>query len=156
MSWKRNAWDVGIRLVATSARRSPRTARALTRALGALTLRIQGGRPKVGAADVGAEWQRMFPSPKMVPLRGVDEATQTVRAELHSPCPLRGTGDVEACHRMMEYDRRLLERIGGQLVVLASQAEPGRTFCEVAIRPVGVGTEDLEPAHVRVRRLPVV
>ena len=93
----------------------------------------------------------------MVPIREVDEATRTVRAEIRSPCPLRGSGDVEACHRMMEYDRRLLERIGGQLVVLASQAEPGRTFCEVAIRPADAPVDDLEAAHVRVRRaLPVV
>jgi len=157
MSWKRRLWDIGIPIVASNARRRPRVSRALTRALAVLTLAIQRGRPRRGAARVGDEWQRMFPNPEMVPIREVDERTETVRAEIRSPCPLRGTGDVDACHRMMEYDRRMLERIGGQLVVLASQAEPGRTFCEVAIRPAGVSVDDLEAAHVRVRRtLPVV
>lgn len=113
------------------------------------TLAIRGGRRQNDVRAVGNEWQRMFPSGKMVPIVGVDDTT--VRAEIHANCPLRGTGDTAACYRMMEYDRRLLERIGGQLVVLRSQAEPGRTHCEVAIRVASAPVADLVPAHRLVR-----
>jgi hypothetical protein len=37
------------------------------------------------------------------------------------------------------------------LVVLASQAQPGRTVCEIAIRPEGLTSDDLVPAHRLVR-----
>jgi hypothetical protein len=52
---------------------------------------------------------------------------------------------------MMAFDRGLLAPIGGQLVVLDSQAEPGCTTCRVAIRPVDVDATDLVPAHLRAR-----
>ena len=71
----------------------------------------------------------------------------TVYAEIHTPCPLRGSGDLHACHRMMEYDRRVLEHAGGQFVVLDSQASPGRSHCRVAMRLQGAGIDDLPPAH---------
>jgi hypothetical protein len=49
----------------------------------------------------------------------------------------------------MEYDRKMLERIGGQLVVLRSQAEPGVEVCQVAIRKADVSMDELVPAHIR-------
>jgi hypothetical protein len=52
---------------------------------------------------------------------------------------------------MMEYDRKMLERIGGQLVVLRSQAEPGVEVCQLGIRKVDVPVDDLVPAHVRTK-----
>ncbi|MEM9461892.1 MAG: hypothetical protein AAGF11_47475 [Myxococcota bacterium] len=144
--WERVAWDRGIGVVASLARSSRhRVTRWLTRSLAVFTLAVRGGRRKNDVRAVGNEWQRMFPSGKMVPIVGIDDTT--VRAEIHTKCPLRGTGDTAACYRMMEYDRRLLERIGGQLVVLRSQAEPGRTHCEVAIRVAGAPVADLIPAH---------
>lgn len=144
-------------IVAWAARRHPALARALLRGLGTFTLAVQRGREQQDLAAVGREWQRMFPSRATVPITRIDEATGTVHAEVRVSCPLRGTGDTEACFRMMEYDRRMLERIGGQLVVLRSQAEPGRTHCEVALRQRGRSVDDLLPAHVRTgRRLPVV
>lgn len=147
--WKKIAFETGLQVIAKIAR-SPvhGLVRPLTRALGVFTLKVQGGQPQQGLAATGDEWQRMFPSPERVPITGRDE--RTVYAEIHERCPLRGTGDVHACHRMMEYDRRMLERIGGQLVVLRSQSEPGRTHCEVAIRLAGAPTDDLIPAHLRV------
>ena len=146
--WKQRMWDFGFPLVARLARsRWHRASLGLGRGLGLLTLGIQRGQPKSGLEAVGLEWQRMFPNAKMVPITGSDETT--VYAEIRTHCPLRGTGDTEACHRMMEYDRRMLERIGGQLVVLHSQSEPGRQHCEVAIREVDVSLADLVPAHLR-------
>lgn len=148
--WKKVAFGLGLQLTASLARsRAHALVRPLTRALGLFTLHVQGGRPQRDLAETGQEWQRMFPTPERVPITGRDE--RTVYAEIHENCPLRGTGDVDACYRMMEYDRRMLERIGGQLVVLRSQSEPGRTYCEVAIRRADVPVDDLVPAHVRVR-----
>jgi hypothetical protein len=60
---------------------------------------------------------------------------------------LADTDDVSACYRLMEYDRRLLEHIGGEFVVLESQASPNIRVCRVAIRKKGADTADLIPAH---------
>ena len=89
----------------------------------------------------------MFPDPAEHPITQV--ANGTVRAEIRIRCPYRGTGNVEGCYRMMEYDRRMMEKIGAQFVVLRSQAEPGVTACQVALRPLGTPIDDLVPAHVR-------
>jgi hypothetical protein len=50
---------------------------------------------------------------------------------------------------MMEYDREVMRRIGGELVVLESQASPGRTFCTVAMRRQGASMADFTPAHLK-------
>ena len=147
-TWKQKAFKVGLGVAAWLARsRWSAMSFWFGRRLGDLTLLIQRGRPQNTLQGVGREWQRMFPTKRMVPIVGQDD--QTVYAEIHTHCPLRGTGDTKACYRMMAYDRRMLETIGGQLVVLQSQAEPGRTCCSVAIRVTGASVEDLSPAHER-------
>jgi hypothetical protein len=90
-------------------------------------------------------WQRAFPSGRPVPIVGEDATT--AYAEIRSRCPLRGSGDVAACWRMMEYDRAFAARAGARFVVLASQATPGVTACRVAIRPAHLPADDLIPAH---------
>lgn len=82
-----------------------------------------------------------------MPVTGID--ARTVYAEIHTPCPLRGSGDVHACHRMMEYDRAVMRCAGAQFVVLRSQAEPGVTRCQVAMRRLDDVVDDLVPAHLR-------
>jgi hypothetical protein len=124
--------------------------RPLMRGLAAATMRIRKAQPQTTVEAMGEEWQRMFPSRKSVPITSVEN--DTVYAEIHITCPHRGTGNVEGCYRMMEYDRKMLERIGGQFVVLRSQAEPGVEVCQVAMRKADVSVEDLVPAHVRARR----
>lgn len=119
----------------------------LMRGMARLAIRAKGIRPARDAADLGAQWQRAFPSAKQVPIRRIER--DTVYAEIHTPCPLRGSGDVHACHRMMEFDRAVLAHAGGQFVVLRSQAERGRTHCEVAMRRQGLPVSDLVPAHRR-------
>ncbi len=109
------------------------------------TIRSKGIRRAEDLADLGRQWQRGFPSAKQVPIRDITE--DTVYAEIHTPCPLRGTGDVHACYRMMQYDRAVVRAAGGQFVVLSSQATPGNTFCCVAMRPAGAEASDLVPAH---------
>ena len=120
---------------------------ALMRAMARLAIRSKAIRPARDDADLGAQWQRAFPSARQVPVTRI--ADGTVYAEIHTPCPLRGSGDVHACYRMMEFDRAVAARAGGQFVVLRSQAEPGRTHCEVALRRAGAPLTDLVPAHER-------
>ena len=130
----KSLFTISLGISAGMARRpfwSPLT-RLWMRGLATLTLTAKNAKPQTTLEGVAQEWQRMFPSRKMVPIKEV--TATTVLAEITAACPLRGTGDVGACHRMMEYDRRILESIGGSLVVLKSQAEPGILRCEVAIR----------------------
>ena len=112
-------------------------------------IRSRKGRHKEELQKIGKEWARMFPNDMQ---RLISEDQDTVIYETHTWCPLRGTGDVDACYRVMEFDRDLHHTIGGQFIVLASQAEPGRKTCKVAIRKNGVSTEDLIHAHDRVKR----
>jgi len=116
-----------------------------------LTYWIRGRRPVTRTAEgLGREWQRLMPSADLARITRVEDGT--AYGTIYAHCPLRGTGDVDACHRMMGYDRGLLARNGGRLVVLESQAEPGRTTCVVAIRPFDVDASDLIAAHVRAAR----
>ena len=121
--------------------------RHVMRAFGSFTLGLTWAKPQADLEGVAKEWQRMFSSAADVPITRISE--DTAYAEIHIRCPHRGTGNVEGCYRMMEYDRKMLERIGGQLVILRSQAEPGVEICQLALRKVGVATADLTPAHQR-------
>jgi len=112
--------------------------------------RRAGSEPLRGEA-LGHEWQRLMPNPKLMPITSVEG--DTAYGEIRVACPLRGTGDVRACHRLMSYDRALLEPAGARFVVLESQAEPGVERCRVAMRPADQPADDLVHAHVRVESL---
>jgi hypothetical protein len=107
------------------------------------------GAPLEGEA-LGRAWQRLMPSPKWVPITGIEG--ETVYGEIHVRCPLRGTGDVQACHRLMAYDRALMRPHGARFVVLQSQAEPGVDRCRIAMRPAHLPADDLIEAHERQPR----
>lgn len=121
--------------------------RVLMRIFADLTVKIKGGQRKESLEEIAKEWQRMFPGRRMVPITEITE--ETAFAGVHTPCPVSDTGDVHACYRLMEYDRRLLEHIGGEFVVLESQASPNIQKCRVAIRKKGASLTDLIPAHER-------
>ncbi len=91
---------------------------------------------------LGAEWSRAFPNGGSVI---VERQPDTLIGEIRGHCPLRGTGDTHACWRRMEYDRAMLGPLGGQLVVLDSQAEAGKSVCRVALRMAGQPNDDLVP-----------
>jgi len=93
------------------------------------------------------EWQRMFPSKEINHIKSIER--DTAYAEVRVFCPLRESGNVMACYRAMGYDREMLRKIGGQLIVLRSQAEPGVEVCEVALRMKTVDTNNLVAAHHR-------
>ncbi len=117
----------------------------LTHALAAVAIRSKRIGRAASLAELGTLWQRSFPSAKQVPVTSVTE--DTVYAEIHTPCPLRGTGDVQACFRMMEFDRAIVGHAGGQFVVLQSQATPGVSHCRVAMRMAGASLDGLVAAH---------
>ncbi|MBS2028089.1 MAG: hypothetical protein JST54_09320 [Deltaproteobacteria bacterium] len=144
-----------LELTAALAKAGPpwqQRATATIRAFGALAARLRGiNRGDAASPErLGATWQRAFPAKKQVPIVSVDATT--AYGEIHTRCPLRGSGDVEACHRMMAYDRAFMERAGGRFVVLRSQAEPGVTVCQVAIRAASLPADDLVPAVERAGR----
>jgi hypothetical protein len=117
-------FDLGLAGLARLVRR-PRwhgLARALLRGLAAAATRLRGVRPAATPAGLAAAWQRVFPSERMVPIERIDG--DTAHAAIHVNCPLGGTGDVHACHRLMEFDRAVAARAGANFVVLESQAEP--------------------------------
>ena len=123
--------------------------RVLTPAFVRLTQLVRGRREVApDAASLGAEWERLLASKKTAHVTHVEG--ETAYGEISVHCPLRGTGDVHACHRLMAYDRALVKAAGGEFVVLESQAEPGRTTCRVAIRRAGASMNDLVPAHEKL------
>jgi hypothetical protein len=122
---------------------------ALTKGLAIAIVKRKGIGQASSPEELGRLWQRAFPSKKQVPIESV--VGNTVTAQIHTPCPLHGTGDVRACHRMMQFDREVVARAGGQFVVLQSQATPGRTFCRVVMRMKGESVADLVPAHEQGR-----
>lgn len=149
--WLRNATGAVLRVTAFVARRHEAASLRLMRALARGTVRRKRIGPAKDLAALGLAWQRGFPSARQVPITAIDE--RTVHAEIRTPCPLRGTGDVTACWRMMAYDREVARAAGGEFVVLRSQAQPGVTVCQVALRQRGADLSDLRAAHEAARAL---
>lgn len=144
----KHAMQALLRLSAALARRESlkRLSSALMTLLAKIAIASKGIRRVDSLPELGRQWQRGFPSAKQVPITAITE--DTVYAEIHTPCPLRDSGDVHACHRMMQFDREVLRKAGGQFVVLASQATPGNRVCRVAIRRAGAPVDDLPQAHL--------
>jgi hypothetical protein len=117
-----------------------------SRALATAAVRRARIDPAADAAALAAAWQRAFFSPRQVPVLRV--GTDTAYAEIRTPCPLRGSGDTHACHRMMAFDRQVAAAAGGRFVVLRSQAEPGVQVCEVALQ-LPLARTALVAAHER-------
>ncbi len=104
------------------------------------------GQPKSTVGDISEEWRRMFGLNRFWKIKSIDN--DTAYCEIRFECALERTGDLQACHRLMEYDRALLGKIGGQLIVLESRADPQVTgCCTVAIRKRGDTRTDLIAAH---------
>ncbi|MFN8435631.1 MAG: hypothetical protein U0V18_16525 [Anaerolineales bacterium] len=119
----------------------------LLRRLADFTYWMRNGQQQNDLTGLAKEWQRMFPSRAFVPIKQV--TAETAFAEIHGVCPVTASGDVHACHRLMEYDRHLLKKMGGQFVVLDSKANPTVPICMVAIRMKAQSIADLTPAHTK-------
>ncbi len=121
------------------------------RALAWVVHKTLGRRTPTSVGDLAQEWNRLMPEPRSTfPVVAVDGDTAFV--EIRIRCPLRGTGDAEACWRSMEFDRALMRASGGALVVMQSQAVTGQPFCKLAIRRTGADFSDLPVAHPRWRQ----
>ncbi|MGH8352391.1 MAG: hypothetical protein ACRERY_02495 [Pseudomonas sp.] len=121
--------------------------RVMAKLLATYMLLKNGGERKDSVAAIAEEWRRMFGLNRFWKIERID--ADTAYCEIHFPCSLERTGDVQACYRLMEYDRALLERIGGQLVVLESRADPQVTgACKVAIRKRDDPRTELIAAHL--------
>lgn len=140
-------FDVSLRSAAHLARGPLRQAVSPLLTVVARLVRAYRHAPAVAltGASLGLEWQRLMPNPKLMPITKVDG--DTAYGEIRVHCPLRGTGDVDACHRLMAYDRALMRPAGARFVVLASQAQAGVEHCRVALRPLHLPADDLVPAH---------
>lgn len=139
-------FDAALRVTATTARipGMKRATEGLLGGVGALWARLRVPTPPGPTDDVRAlaeAWQEAMPSKRSVPITSVDATT--AHAEIHVTCPLRGSGDVAACHRLMAYDRAFAARSGARFVVLQSQAQPGVTVCKVALRRMELDASDL-------------
>jgi len=146
-------FQVGLQLNAALTRRPALRgleSRVLTPFFVRLTRRIRGARELDGTPEaLGHEWERLLGNRHYARITRIEPDSQTVYGEITGLCPLRGSGDLEACQRLMAYDRGLLAPHRARFVVLASQAEPGRSHCEIAIRPELLPAHDLLPAHLR-------
>ncbi|MGC6438860.1 MAG: hypothetical protein ACON4B_07800 [Flavobacteriaceae bacterium] len=118
-----------------------------TLVLAKLNVRIIGPKSSTNARGLAEQWKAMMPADGQEFFKITSVTKDTAYTEIHLHCPLRGSGDLKACHKLMNYDRQLMKSIGGQLVVLSSQSNSGQSFCQLAIRKSNQSTTDLTPAH---------
>jgi len=124
-----------------------RLGRPIMRFLGWFTVILKNGKKKQRVEDMVNEWRNMFPDkekPVILKIEG-----ETAYAEIRTKCPYRATGNVQGCYRMMEYDRKMLEKIGGDFVVLRSQAEANVEHCKIAITNELGKNQSLVQAHLK-------
>ena len=91
--------------------------------------------------ELADEWNRLMPTPREA-FPVIDVEGDTAFVEIRIECPLRGSGDAEACWRSMEFDRALIRESGGELVVMESQSITGGSCCRLAIRPKGASFDE--------------
>ncbi len=112
-----------------------------------LNIRLNQPKQATNVSDLAITWQQLMPNDGQHLFKITEISKDTAYTEIHLHCPLRGTGNVEACYKLMNYDRTLMEEIGGELVVLESQSNSGKNYCSLAIREKGQNMNDLIPAH---------
>ncbi|HAA19313.1 MAG TPA: hypothetical protein DCR93_17985 [Cytophagales bacterium] len=118
-----------------------------TRLTARLVYRLVRPQPAHTPQQLAEAWIQMMPARGLGFFTTPEITEKTAYAEIHVHCPLRDTGNVEACYRLMNYDRQLMDKTGGQLVVLESQANSGKPYCRLALRAKGEDISDLVPAH---------
>lgn len=97
------------------------------------TLKDNRAEKKESINDIAVEWQRMFGLDDYFKIIQVNE--NEALCEIHFDCVLAKKGDLNACHKLMGYDRAIVKAIGGHLTVLESRVDPSVTGpCVVSIR----------------------
>ena len=126
---------------------SERTIPFLTEILANINLSLNNPKASNHLKDLASTWKELMPPDGQDHFQIKEITDDTAYVEIHLHCPLRGTGKVDSCYKFMNYDRILMEKVGGSLTVLESQSNSGKNFCKLAIRQIGVSTADLVPAH---------
>ncbi len=146
---KQAVFTATLRVLAAFSRRKSLNGltRWATTASAKLNLRLNRPAPAQSVGELARTWQSLMPPDGQEYFRIAEVTGDTAYTEIHLACPLRGTGDTAACHRLMNYDRQLMRATGGELIVLESQSNSGKGFCRLAIRRKGQDTSDLRPAH---------
>ena len=121
--------------------------RLLTSGFAKLNLLLNKPSKPTDIQGLAETWQKLMPPDGQQYFKITEVTGDTAFTEIHLHCPLRGSGNPHACHRLMNYDRKLMEKVGGQLVVLESQSNSGQPYCKLAIRKQGVSIADLTAAH---------
>ena len=125
-----------------------------TRLMAKLNLYLNKPKPGQNLEELATSWQQMMPPDGQDYFKVAEVTADTAYVEIHLHCPLRGTGNVEACYKLMNYDRSLMKAVGGHLVVLESQSNSGQHHCRLAIRRTDQDISDLVPAHQKVTSKP--
>lgn len=112
-----------------------------------LNILLNKPKPANDVETLAKTWLELMP-PDGQEYFKIEEVTgDTAYTQIHLHCPLRGSGDTHACYKLMNYDRKLMEAVGGQLIVLQSQSDKKHEFCRLAIRKAGDNVDDLVPAN---------
>jgi len=97
-------------------------------------------------AELAKTWQDLMPPDGRDLFRIREITNDTAYVEIHLHCPLHNTGNVKACCNLMNYDRKLMDKVGGNLVVLSSQSNNEKGYCSLAIRDKRLPSDDLVSA----------
>ncbi len=119
----------------------------LTNFFAYLNLRLNKPKHSLNAKELAESWKNLMPVDGQEYFKIDRISEETAYVEIHIKCPLRDSGNVNAFFHLMNYDRKLMEGVGGELVVLSSQSNNKKGFCQLAIRKSGTDLGDLLPAH---------
>ena len=148
---KQAVFNFTLRILAFLAKRKrfDRLTEKATSQSAQLNLLLNKPKPAKDAADLAQTWLDLMPPDGQQHFKIEKVTEDTAYTQIHLHCPLRGSGNAHACHKLMNYDRKLMEQVGGQLIVLESQSNSGKPYCRLAIRKAGEEVQDLIPAHER-------
>lgn len=119
----------------------------IARILAHISLFKNKARRRETVGEIAEEWCRMFGLPQFWIIDRVED--ETAYCEIRFDCSLEKTGDLQACYRLMEFDRALLKKIGGKCIILESRADPRiKGSCVLAIRKYDDPRNELVPAHI--------
>ncbi len=145
---KLSVFKLGLRISSFLAlRKFYGAVKLLTGSFAWVTLKLNKPKKTSNIHELAKTWVDLMPPDgrDYFEIASVEEETAYLKINLK--CPLRGTGDVAACHKVMNYDRKLMKNVGANLVILESQSNSGKSCCKLAIRKIGIKLDDLVPAH---------
>ena len=83
--------------------------------------------------ELGKMWVKLMPKDTPGIFRFISSDENAAHMQIHLKCPLRGTGNLEACEKLMNYDRQLMSKLGGKLIVKESQSNSVKLYCTIEI-----------------------